>query len=181
MSTVHLPGSDLPSIAAAESDRAVAALVLGPKWEVMTRHAGIIFAGTVLVPVPPVDRPTAGRTGGSPLRFRVDRAIAGVETGEILTVREWAGSADRALRGGQHILIFLYPPSRLGLTSPVGGARGQIALDATGKGVAENLTHLNPRIPRVGPGGMLVGGGRSHDASVSVSQLERAIRSARGE
>jgi len=53
---------------------------------------------------------------------------------------------------GEHILIFLYPPSRLGFTSPVGGSLGQIALDPS-----------------------VIGG------SISVIQLERAIRRAREE
>jgi hypothetical protein len=88
--------------------------------------------------------------------FRVDEAIAGVERGQVVTIHEWAGawSMQRPMSPGQRILIFLYPPSRLGLTSPVGGALGQVALDATGK----NL-----------PG------------SVSVVQVKRAIRSVRSE
>src|SRR5205807_10161405 len=62
-------------------------------------------------------------------------AVAGVRTGEVLTVREWAGawSTHRAMRRGQRFLIFLYPPSRLGLTSPVGGPVGEIALDSRGE------------------------------------------------
>src|SRR2546421_12196791 len=31
------------------------------------------------------------------------------------------------------MLIFLYPPSRLGLTSPIGGAAGQVVLDSRGE------------------------------------------------
>jgi hypothetical protein len=37
------------------------------------------------------------------------------------------------MRGGQRLLIFLYPPSRLGLTSPVGGPLGQVVLDSRGE------------------------------------------------
>jgi hypothetical protein len=81
---------------------------------------------------------------------------------------------------GQHVLIFLYPLSRLGLTSPVGGALGQIALDQTGKNVAEHdpqaaaprgLRNASSPQPRV----------TLSKESVSVLQLERAIRSAREE
>src|SRR5206468_10130236 len=68
-------------------------------------------------------------------KFRVDRAIAGVQSGQVLTVREWAGAwpLHRAMRGGQRLLIFLYPPSRLGLTSPVGGPLGQVVLSSLGE------------------------------------------------
>ena len=94
--------------------------------------------------------------GAVQLSFRVDQAIAGVERGQILTIHEWAGawSMHRPMSNGQHILIFLYPLSRLGFTSPVGGSLGQVVLDPSGKNVSR---------------------------SVSVVQLERAIRSARGE
>src|ERR1700694_1833491 len=69
------------------------------------------------------------------LSLRVDRAIAGVEHGQILTIHEWAGarSVHRPMRSGQPILIFLDPLRRLGFTSPVGGFLGQTALDPTGK------------------------------------------------
>jgi hypothetical protein len=70
------------------------------------------------------------------------------------------------MRAGQHILVFFYPPSRLGLTSPVGGSLGQFDLDQTGMYVAEH---------RQKSFAMEVG------RSVSVVQLERAIRSAREE
>ena len=94
--------------------------------------------------------------GAVQLSFRVDQAIAGVERGQILTIHEWTGawSMHRPMSSGQHILIFLYPLSRLGFTSPVGGSLGQVVLDPSGKNVSQ---------------------------SVSVVQLERAIRSARGE
>jgi hypothetical protein len=98
------------------------------------------------------------------LSFRVDTAIAGVEQGQILTIREWVGarSMHRPIHSGQRILIFLYPPSRLGLTSPVGGSLGQVALDANGN-VARH-----EKVP-------------ADEEIVSVLQLERAIRSAREE
>jgi hypothetical protein len=104
------------------------------------------------------------------MKLRVEHAIAGVETGQVLTIREWAGawSTHRPMHSGQRVLLLLYPPSGLGFTSPVSGARGQIALDASGTKVAA------PLIER-----------RTWDTQrtdyVSVLQLERAIRSARKE
>jgi len=110
----------------------------------------------------------------------VDLAIAGVEPGEILTIHEWAGawSMHRPMRCGQHILIFLYPLSHLGLTSPVGGSLGQVDLDASGENVSAHARKTTwPTVVRSGSSS------RPHvpidSASVSVAQLERAIRSAR--
>jgi hypothetical protein len=147
----------------------------------------MIFAGTVLAAAAQTvttqtaatDRAVpAGIPAATPavqLTFRVDQAIAGVEQGQILTIHEWAGawSMHRPMRSGQHILIFLYPLSRLGFTSPVGGALGQVALDSSGK----NVSKSGQKPPA--PNGVL---DESADTrSVSVVQLERAIRSARNE
>ncbi len=115
-------------------DQQAAARVLGPRWKQVSRSAGMIFSGTVLS----VETQPAGKDRPLPLiltKFRVDRAIAGVRPGEVLTVREWAGawSTHRAMRGGERLLIFLYPPSRLGLTSPVGGPLGQVVLGSRGE------------------------------------------------
>ena len=167
------------------SDQVAAERVLGAQWKQLSRRAGMIFAGTVLGSTPPattIDRAIPASIPAVQLSFRVDRAIAGVARGQVLTIREWTGvwssSMQRPMIKGQHILIFLYPPSRLGLTSPVGGSLGQIALDANGKNVVERkaaaATELRdasfPRSHATAAG-----------VSVSVVQLERAIRSARSE
>ncbi|HKM86810.1 MAG TPA: hypothetical protein VJW96_11425 [Terriglobales bacterium] len=186
----------LSSFAAAQqSDQVVAERVLGPQWKQLSRRAGMIFAGTVLATAPPtataqtaaIDRVVPGKAPSVELRFQVDKAITGVEPGQVLTIHEWAGawSTHRAMSKGQHVLIFLYPPSRLGLTSPVGGSMGQVALDPSGENVSEHgqkpaaatvLRHESS--PR--PLAPVVNGSVSN-GSVSVVQLERAIRSARGE
>ncbi len=125
----------LASLGAAQlSDQLAAARVLGPRWEQLSRSAGMIFSGTVLR----VETQPAGKDRPIPLiliKFRVDRAIAGVQKGQVLPVREWTGAwpTHRAMRGGEHLLIFLYPPSRLGLTSPVGGPLGQVLLSSRGE------------------------------------------------
>ena len=183
----------LSSFAAAQqSDQVSAERVLGPQWKQLSRRAGMIFAGTVLTassltaatqtlttqtaaPDRAVPAAVPGTTLAVQLSFRVDHAIAGVEQGQILTIHEWAGawSMHRPMRSGQHILIFLYPLSRLGFTSPVGGSLGQVALDPSGK----NVSKSGQKPPA--PNGVL---DESADTrSVSVVQLERAIRSARNE
>ncbi len=181
----------LSSLAAAQPpDQVVAERVLGPQWKQRSRRAGLIFAGTVLAAAPstgtaqPAEPPgtTPGTAVEITLSLRVDTAIAGVQPGQVLTIHEWAGARNMywPMMKGQHVLIFLYPPSRLGLTSPVGGSRGQIILDPAGKNVADHdpqaaapmgLRNASSPQPRV----------TLSKESVSVVQLERAIRSAREE
>ena len=168
--------SDAPARQLDQLDQLAARRVLGPQWRQLARASGMVFAGTVLsiVALPAADdraMPTME------MKFRIDRAIAGVNSGQVLTIHEWAGawSTHRAMRTGQRMLLFLYPPSRLGLTSPVGGPMGQVALDPSGKNVAApavigNLAlHTRPPFRTTA------------QQSVSLRQLERAIRSAREE
>ena len=168
----------LPGFAAAQqSDQVLAKRVLGPEWKQLSRRAGMIFAGTVLAAAPQsagTDRAVSGTTPTVQLSFHVDLAIAGVERGQVLTIHEWAGAwcLHRPMSKGQHILIFLYPLSRLGLTSPVAGSLGQIALDPSGKYVSKQEVYVRNQISAKG----------SVDTNtVSVVQLERAIRRAREE
>jgi hypothetical protein len=167
--------------AAQPSDQVIAERVLGSQWKQLSHRAGMIFAGTVLnstLPTATIDRTIPAVQ----LSFRVDEPIAGVKRGQVVTIHEWAGALDRhhPMTKGQHILIFLYPPSRLGLTSPVGGSLGQVTLDARGKNVstaeprpvaAVGLRHESSPQPT----------GPTDTGIVSVVQLERAIRSARSE
>lgn len=190
------------AFAAAQSDEAIAERVLGPHWKQLSRRAGMVFAGTVLssgTRTPATDRTRTDRTVPAiELRFRVDRPIAGVEAGQVLTIHEWAGAEPlhRPMRCGEHILIFLYPPSRLGLTSPVGGSLGQIALDASGTNVAPGAAASRVSTQNVWAERKLaMPSGAQNDQSarlspaarkaanvpITVVQLERAIRAARGE
>jgi hypothetical protein len=172
------------------ADLAVAARILGPQWKQMSRRAGLIFVGTVLSSSPPSPSgdPLSPTPGTIPpaaptiqLSFNVDRAIAGVETGQVLNIHEWAGASamHRAMRQGQHFLLFLYPPSRLGFSSPVGGGAGEVLLDGSGQNVADAklaptfkaLAAPDPPAPIPSPG--------AASGTVSVNQLERAIRHAR--
>ena len=179
----------LSSLAAAQqSDQVIAERVLGSQWKQLSRRAGMIFAGTVLAAAPQTvttktaasDQALPGTAPAIQLSFRVERAIAGVERGQVLTIHEWAGAwfMHRPMRSGQRVLIFLYPPSRLGFTSPVGGSLGQVALDPSGKNVAEQKPAASPGLQNdPSPPPLVPGATRS----VSVVQLERAIRSAREE
>jgi hypothetical protein len=120
-------------------DQVVAARALGPHWRKISRTAQVIFSGTVLS----VESQPARKGRPLPLivtKFRVDRAILNVKPGQVLAVREWAGAwaTHRAMTRGEHLLLFLYPPSKLGLTSPVGGRLGQIVLNPRGEVAVAN-------------------------------------------
>jgi hypothetical protein len=160
--------------AAQELDQIAAARVLGPEWQQRSRSAGMVFAGTVLGAGPATKNqaiPTIAVT------LRVDRAIAGVRQGELLTIFEWEGAWSRqpALRAGQRVLLFLYAPSRLGLTSPVGGPLGQIALDGNDETVPPSAL-----VPVVSPRTALpVTSLPVPPTAIPLEKLERAIRGVR--
>ncbi len=100
----------------------------------LTRSSGYIFSGTV-TSVGRVVAATPGDVATMRIVFRVEQAVLGVRTGQILTIREWAGlwDAGERYRPGERVLLFLYPPSRLGLTSPVGGWQGRFRIDRNGQ------------------------------------------------
>jgi hypothetical protein len=184
---------------AQQSDQVIAERVLGAQWKQLSRRAGMIFTGTVLgstLPATTIDRGVPASIPAVQLSFRVDRAIAGVERGQVLAIREWAGAWSSSMRRpmikGQHILIFLYPPSRLGLTSPVGGSLGQVALDSSGKTVSRpgfaNAFQPGRHVPEgLKPASSQRRNGTAEavpytkPGTVSVVQLERAIRGVRSE
>lgn len=79
-------------------------------------------------------------TSGQPvdavsITFHVENAIRGVTAGEDLTISQWIGlwSAGQRYRLGERVLLFLYPRSRLGLTSCVGGQIERFAVDTRGR------------------------------------------------
>jgi len=68
------------------------------------------------------------------ITFHVDNAIRGATPGEDLTISQWIGlwSGSQRYRVGERVLLFLYPPSKLGLTSCVAGEMGRFTIDAGG-------------------------------------------------
>jgi hypothetical protein len=115
-----------------------------PQRPSLTLKAGYIFSGTVKA----VERVTPRANGVAVMRitFHVDQGLRGTVTGQTLVIREWAGlwQAGDRYRPGERVMLFLYPPSKLGLTSPVGGESGRFGVDPGGRVIIE------PR--KVGPG-----------------------------
>jgi len=105
-----------------------------PTLRQLTQKAGYIFSGTVLS-VERVQPNEQTEVATVQIAFRVTQAVRGVSARQIVTIREWAGlwdSGDRYRRGEQ-VFLFLYQPSRLGLTSPVNGNNGRFNLDNSGR------------------------------------------------
>jgi hypothetical protein len=100
----------------------------------LARAAGMIFSGTVMSIEPrPGDIP--GETAGSvAITFRVEIAIRGVRIGDALTISQWIGlwSSGQRYKPGDRLLLFLYPPSKIGFTSCVGGTLGRFPVDPAG-------------------------------------------------
>ena len=134
--------------------------------------AGIIFSGTVSAVVrQPANNGQAVATVA--VTFHVENAIRGVSPGDDLTISQWIGLwlSGQRYRVGQRMLVFLYPPSKLGLTSCVAGALGRFNVDAQGR-VLLSAQHLAAF--RADP----VLGGRSR---ARISDFARAVRRASGE
>jgi hypothetical protein len=109
----------------------------------LAEAAGMVFSGTVTAVT---HRPATGQTSSGQassgqvietvaITFHVENAIRGATPGEDLTVTQWIGlwSGGQRYRVGERALLFLYPPSKLGLTSCVGGPIGRFRLDPLGR------------------------------------------------
>jgi hypothetical protein len=117
----------------------------------LTSAAGTIFSGTVTAIAlrPSVDPIQSNPRQAYPRRivdyrihqnqavetvaitFHVDQAIRGVTPGDDFVLTQWIGvwSEGQRYRVGERVLLFLYPTSKLGLTSCVGGSFGRFTID----------------------------------------------------
>lgn len=135
----------------------------------IARAAGTIFSGkvTAIVRHPA----TLGQSVETvAITFRVERSLRGATPGDILTISQWIGlwSSGQRYRIGERVLLFLYPPSKLGLTSCVGGTMGRFRVDPRGR-VLLSAQHLSAL--RTDP----VLGGKSR---VSFSDFAAAVQRA---
>jgi len=100
----------------------------------MVHAAGIIFSGQVMSIA---REPAFGAASLETIAitFHIDRAFRGARTGKNLTIHEWTGlwSSGQRYRAGERVLLFLYPASKLGLTSCVAGPVGRFAVDPVGR------------------------------------------------
>jgi hypothetical protein len=108
------------------------------------RDSAQIFSGTVLQ-IEHRNSDSSSSLATTTIFFRVDEAIRNVRRGQVIEVKEWGGlwqSGERYHRG-ERVLLFLYPLSKFGLTSPVGGA-GRFTLDRAGRVLFGGRTDKTP-------------------------------------
>jgi len=105
-----------------------------PKLHYLARKSGYIFSGTVKS-VERIAPNNPNSIAVMRITFHVVKGYVGVRSGQELVIRECAGlwQSGESYRRGQRLLLFLYPPSKLGLTSPVGGMSGRFAVDPGGR------------------------------------------------
>jgi hypothetical protein len=96
----------------------------------IVQAAGIIFSGHV-ISIGSTVAAYGRHEASTVVTFQVEHALRGAVAGQILTIREWAGLWNRGerYRVGERVFLFLYPVSKLGFTSPVGGAMGRFGVD----------------------------------------------------
>lgn len=99
----------------------------------LVRAAGIIFSGTV-TRIQLRSTANAQAVSTVAITFHVEDALRGSISGRELTICEWAGvwSSGQRYRVGERVFVFLYPRSKLGLTSSVAGLIGRFAVDTRG-------------------------------------------------
>jgi hypothetical protein len=114
----------------------------------LVRSAGTIFSGEV-TSVRLLPATQAGTVPTVEVHFRVEHGFRGAHAGQDLVIREWQGlwTTGPHYRAGERVLLFLYAPSRAGLTSPVAGGQGRFAVDDAGRIV----------VPQGGPAPVLSG------------------------
>jgi len=109
----------------------------------LIRNAGTIFSGTVTrIQRLPATRGQSIETVA--ITFHVEYAIRGATPGREFTISQWIGlwSSGQCYRIGQRVLLFLYPRSKLGLTSSVAGPMGRFEIDSGGR-VLLSAQHLS--------------------------------------
>jgi hypothetical protein len=97
------------------------------------RDSAQIFSGTVLS-VEHLGSNSSNTIPVTKIKFRVEVAIRGIGRRNTVEINEWAGlwQTGERYRPGERVLLFLYAPSRLGLTSPVGGRAGRYHIENAG-------------------------------------------------
>lgn len=134
--------------------------------EVM-RSAGIIFSGRV-TSIGENVTPGGRSPAAAAIRFHVEHAMRGAVAGEDLTIHEWASprASGEQYRVGEHVLLFLYAPSRLGLTSTVAGRMGRFDMDSADR------IWMDPEHVQIFSGDPVLG----HKTSIPYSDFASALQ-----
>ena len=112
--------------------------------EEITSSADRVFAGTC-EKIEEIEKDPISNLRIVKYTFKVTEAVKGVSTGEI-TFTQWKPTTIKAgYVIGEKYVIFLYPNSRLGLTSPIGYMQGKFLVEKVGanRGVELIRNRLN--------------------------------------
>jgi hypothetical protein len=135
ISTTHLCALviALACLCPAEAGGQRGELLRPTEFQALLRPAGYVFAGRVSA-IEYLHPKANNEVATVRITFRVEQGVRGTNSGSTLTIREWAGlwNAGERYRIGERLFLFLYPPSRLGLTSIVGRGMGRFAVGPTG-------------------------------------------------
>ena len=154
------------------------------RLQTLSRSAGAIFTGTVIA-VHRVPARTENEVDTVQITFRVSHALRGAHAGTDLTIREWTGlwAAGERYRVGERVLLFLYPPSQLGLTSPVAGREGRFSMDEQDRVMVrgEMLQELSGVRAGTATGATPAARGFTGTTWINYRELFRATRRGSGE
>jgi hypothetical protein len=145
-------------------------LPLPPSLRQITQRAGTIFAGKV-TSITPVRAIASDQIESVQVTFQVEQAIRGARMGQTLTIREWAGlwSWGERYQVGERLMLFLYSPSKIGLTSPVAGSAGRFRIGKDGQ------IQLSPQQAQTAPV-MSASVPIGRDGRVPLREFMRAVR-----
>ena len=134
----------------------------------LTQNSGYEFAGTVKA----VEHVAGHGVSTTRITFHIDAGVRGVHTGQTLVISEWAGlwGSRELYRVGERVFLFLYPLSKLGLTSPVQGSAGKFRIAGNGRVV------VRPEQKVVLPGWVMRTIGDRRE--IELSELASALRTA---
>lgn len=121
-------------VSGAAQSRPVSSPLVNADLQRVARRAALIFTGTV-ISIAPVHSNGSDEINTVEITFQVEQALRGLRTGQHYTIREWSGlwTSGPRYRLGQRMMLFLYGPSRAGLTSPVEGSLGRYDVDRFGQ------------------------------------------------
>ena len=134
ISTISAFAAELPRHSPERTRSASESTLLQAIVQPVLRASGQIFSGTVLK-IEHRNSDSNSALATTRILFRVDNAIRNAKHGQVVEVNEWAGlwQSGERYHPGERVLLFLHPPSRLGLTSPVGNRAGRFAVDRAGQ------------------------------------------------
>jgi hypothetical protein len=134
IASAHLSAETLrQSSGAVPAAHATSPEILHATIDPLLRDSAQIFSGIVLK-VEHRNSDSSSAVATTSIHFRVDQAIRNVRRGQVIVVKEWGGlwQSGERYHPGEHVLLFLYPPSKLGLTSPVGHRSGRFPVNRAG-------------------------------------------------